>query len=1042
LIGKSWKSIKGRNEKEFEFMKTKKATMSWPDDFKMSSFAGEKRDLVLEYMCPLEQIAFKLVDPEIMFKNRDAISLEAEVMYAKDESGIIDVNERIITNLMTSDLAIETQQAIRSREGCSKSIIIPMPAYSDGVSVGGLKNVTQIAAMGTMGNMHLSLLKKRISKISIGYVPQLSSFVSIPDLIAHLQSIGYSKTAAAYHVKYFEMELIRFFWKSALYSLTRAYVEGVSMYALGHGVVTVHPFVPYVTADGPGAQDMTNIMRNSCLNCPWVSGKLDCEYDEETYPERDPTVIMDLCVKAEKYVKLLRTQQKSPPKQEPKIGLDENASAFYALKNMGIKPIVCVWNYIAMGVNNSVYKAMLDILHAILGGLIRSTLSWTLRVEKALSTTSTDPLYKKADTQLDRTIVRFPRMPPQQHMQWTHFDKGLMHIVENDSKQDKGSSTGKGGGYKTADMLPALIQVFFAIVGDENYKLLPSDATYEFTFRKKKEKTNVVPKTRTKPSKKGQFAASTVVAVRRKREEKSLEEASKTGTIKLGNVRRIVLEAISDCLHFYFEIMREEMSLTVIDDINQLYKRVLLTHKRLFSLKEIFVLNHGGLYESARKYHGPVHLKIKQFAVPSTHCTGSYENFHGFGTSTNWDQTSGRKISRNTEMIGYLKRFVYLHHYRNGKDLLSGAKDLLSTSDKVEEMDSTEFSTVMNVKSYSFKLVVAEASSRRSLSLKQQAPRVVSIQLEREVHEKDAFGIGAFVVSADFVSLLNKKDNADLLDNYFLSAKTTRFIQKLSVSNFGSTWGKDFYRVNEFVVVLVAANEEGATPIHLIAQILGMIEVCKDDGDSDSFEYLFILRYLAPKSKSYSKHKNAYEFYDTLEYSKENDKIQIEHQSAINGPAFVVTTTNEKTNAKTFFYVPRAFFDRSGWSRYGPDANTEVPPSLSSDDALGGGGATRASSSHDDNSVLQEDIPQAILDEFFRTHHEEDAEREDTMLGPGEDEDDKTVWEDEEDADEEQGNDDADEFDDDEDEDMISSSHQTRQQHQHQQPVMKRGRRV
>jgi len=243
LIGKSWISIKRRNEKKYEFMKTKTATMPWPEEFEMETFAGNKRDIIIEYMCPLEQIAYKLVDPEIMLINREDVALEAEIMYLKDEYGVIDINKRIISNLMSSDLAIETQQAIRSREGCSNSIIVPMPAYSDGVTVGGLKDVTQNAAMGTFGNLHLSLLKKRISKITIGFTPQLSSYINVPDLIAHLQSIGYGKTAAVYHVKYFEMELDRFFWKNALYSITRSYIEGVSMFVLGHGVLKVHAFM-------------------------------------------------------------------------------------------------------------------------------------------------------------------------------------------------------------------------------------------------------------------------------------------------------------------------------------------------------------------------------------------------------------------------------------------------------------------------------------------------------------------------------------------------------------------------------------------------------------------------------------------------------------------------------------------------------------------------------------------------------------------------------------------------------------------------------
>ena len=101
-----------------------------PRSFRMNSFkemSGMKSYVELIGRDPLELIAYKLVDPTLMFLFKDDIQFE----YKKET---LLGGEVCFSNLMSSNYAKCTESNIKSLH--SSGLLLPLIVYSDGVAMG------------------------------------------------------------------------------------------------------------------------------------------------------------------------------------------------------------------------------------------------------------------------------------------------------------------------------------------------------------------------------------------------------------------------------------------------------------------------------------------------------------------------------------------------------------------------------------------------------------------------------------------------------------------------------------------------------------------------------------------------------------------------------------------------------------------------------------------------------------------------------------------------------------------------------------------
>jgi hypothetical protein len=114
-----------------------------------------------------EMLAYKMVCPVLQYVWKDAITMEAQRVYLADGTPCTD-------DLMTSPHMINTQEAIRARPGNADAICVPLIVYADGVALGVRNKVKATAVMCTFGIFSDELLKRDISKVSLGYINDLS----------------------------------------------------------------------------------------------------------------------------------------------------------------------------------------------------------------------------------------------------------------------------------------------------------------------------------------------------------------------------------------------------------------------------------------------------------------------------------------------------------------------------------------------------------------------------------------------------------------------------------------------------------------------------------------------------------------------------------------------------------------------------------------------------------------------------------------------------------------------------------------------------
>jgi hypothetical protein len=232
-----------------------------------------------------------------------------------------------------------------------------------------------------------------------------------------------------------------------------------------------------------------------------------------------------------------------------------------------------------LGVQNTIYRCNFDDLHTLLAGIIKNTLTFTLRIINEISLN--DVNFKNAFSIFNEYIGGFQNVPVVPHVEWTSFRNGLANLIANESNRDKQGDGGRGGGYRSTHLLPALMQTYFAIVCNPG-KLLPTDKRYQFV---KKRVKNL------KTSKEENFSAT------------------------VGNVHLIVLTAIKDILDFYFVVKREEVLYedTIFRDS---YLRMESSFNNLWLLKQTITLNFSGASQPKnRKLHEGAHFDLLYLTI-------------------------------------------------------------------------------------------------------------------------------------------------------------------------------------------------------------------------------------------------------------------------------------------------------------------------------------------------------------------------------------------------------------------------------------------
>jgi hypothetical protein len=354
-LDKSFSRITTTSEKQYKFMKFKEVRMKFPDSWKMGEFKHEVRDIVIKYLDPLAQIALKFVDPLIMFHNAEHVMLEAKEIY---KNGIYGAeSKRVISNCMTADWAIRTQELMRrnlreipsdERQSAADLIFTPFINYSDGVSVGFGKHVTQNSALASIGNFSIPFSKNELSKFSLGYIPDLQDFVNVPQLKEHLLTVcGFTKTFIKDDLKYFQLELDRGFWTSIHYLISKCWKEGARMFVLGEGgVKEIHTAYAHQIGDMPAQRKQATIKATSCNSCLWKPSEC-IPYDRTIHSKRDFRQIVELTKDAH----IIRDKQRSGVKLS-----EGEKSILHMCDELGIYPIFNVHNAVASGMLSRIHK--------------------------------------------------------------------------------------------------------------------------------------------------------------------------------------------------------------------------------------------------------------------------------------------------------------------------------------------------------------------------------------------------------------------------------------------------------------------------------------------------------------------------------------------------------------------------------------------------------------------------------------------------------------------------------------------------------------
>jgi hypothetical protein len=104
-------------------------------------------------------------------------------------------------------------------------------------------------------------------------------------------------------------------------------------------------------------------------------------------------------------------------------------------------------------------------MHLFACGLIKSVLQWTLIIICEIRSHSVQKEFPYATNTglFDKRLMEFIYVPNFPHIKWCKFKDGLIYIAQSKSILEKSYATGSGGGFRSSEYIPALIQTFFVV---------------------------------------------------------------------------------------------------------------------------------------------------------------------------------------------------------------------------------------------------------------------------------------------------------------------------------------------------------------------------------------------------------------------------------------------------------------------------------------------------------------------------------------------------------------------------------------------------
>ena len=307
-------------------------------------------------------------------------------------------------------------------------------------------------------------MKKDISKVSIGFIPDLSS-ISKDSLVKHLVNKGYKFTRSSANraitnfMKYVENE----FWCIVLESVKKFQDIGVNMHILGLGVRRVFFTIAYSCGDDPALHRFCNVFegnaKRSCIRCQHSSS--DGIYNMYNVLLRDNSEILH-----HNNIAISATLKKY---NGIKLNVNGRLSIKWTKTNClhvmehctNNLPMGC-FGFNAIDANN-IYSTSCDILHTFECGLFKNVLLWTMSIIVSVAKLNKTGKYLFATGLLDMRLASFKHFSKVPNVTLYYFKKGISFIMKSKANKEKLQSTGGAGGFRSVEYVTLLIQMFMAV---------------------------------------------------------------------------------------------------------------------------------------------------------------------------------------------------------------------------------------------------------------------------------------------------------------------------------------------------------------------------------------------------------------------------------------------------------------------------------------------------------------------------------------------------------------------------------------------------
>jgi hypothetical protein len=534
---------------------------------------------------------------------------------------------------------------------------------------------------------------------------------------------------------------------------------------------------------------------------------------------------------------------------------------------------------------NHIGNSPVDVLHTIWGGLMKSMCTFVLAIFQQIQKYSKNEQYDHILQTLDERIAFFPRICLNiPHVQWTFFPNGLVSkLIDTLTNSDLKGNTGKGGGFRSAYFVTALIQIYFSLEG-----LLP----------------------------KGDVKISKRVKVNLP-EQSDPTNRYEVIKITLRSVEKIIKDAIEIILHLNFELSRDYWNENLIKVLEKIITDFQTKYIAIWKLKEYSFFRTPSKLPGW-KLHDVVHFPthIREFGPVWGWETGPFESFNKI-VKRLWKKTSTRSNSECQELIKQDLIRILMAYVCNQEDFLSGR---FAEKPIVEREVATEVTT--------FSFACNEENSRElAFDFGQNGSGFRVLGIDSDIYQR--FIISADSFSSKFLEFINLEKLLPLQNFRFIHRKRVR-INGSRNSMIGSillhAYSNGRLQWYDFVLVLGGGGKQ------LLAQVICIIEIV--DQINNSSQVCFFVKYLESSTLRNEKTISSNNRSDYLslkepmcvEYrwaagTNYRYDIDVISQESVADIAFVVPSFKNNVSEHRssdhsldrFFHVHRKFFDRSGW---------------------------------------------------------------------------------------------------------------------------------